>query len=187
MYFYFTESKRSSIGCSLSKDFSILHHVSLIFIKNSRSKPWKLLGNGKDFQVTRFCPWSCWDTCSMATAFKKSVQSENQWQFFPFSSRSSSSPEGPWKPSFPLPLRWTWNFRKSQNFCSSSFQENLKVGSSQRRGNRLNYRQHSGKLRRKIREHVLLFTRSWGFQEHPTFAWCLGTAGLWPWDAPTIT
>lgn len=118
---------------------------------------------------------------------KKSVQSENQWQFLPFSSRSSSSPEGPWKPSFPLPLRWTWNFRKSQNFCSSSFQENLKVGSSQRRRNRLNYRQHSGEPRRKIREHVLLFARSWGFQKHPTFAWCLGTAGLWPWDAPTIT
>lgn len=77
--------------------------------------------------------------------------------------------------------------RKSQNFCSSSFQKNLKVGSSQRRRNRLNYRQHSGEPRRKIREHVLLFARSWGFQKHPTFAWCLGTAGLWPWDAPTIT
>lgn len=57
MYFYFTDIiKEAVLGAHCQKISPSCITCGLIFIKNSRPKPSKLSGNGKDVQVTCFSP-----------------------------------------------------------------------------------------------------------------------------------
>lgn len=74
VYFCFTDIiKEAVLGAHCQKISPSCITCGFIFIKNSRPKPSKLLGNGKDFQVTSFCPWPCWDTSHGHCDPKKSV------------------------------------------------------------------------------------------------------------------